>query len=256
MSDFLNYIDSTLKKLNGENKEIYLCGDFNIDLLKINSNENYLSFYNLLTCYSLLPFIIHPTRVAEGQIPSLIDNIFSNNINDFVVSGNIYFQLSEHFSQFGSVNRGKIDYKKITMFGRDYSTFKEDQYRDDVSIQPWLATSDIECNDSNILTSDFVWRLDGCTNRHVPVKKLSSKEIKLKLKPWITNEIRKLMSVRDRLNKRKHREPTNVTVSSAYKRARNRVKNEIFKSKREYQKSYFIKHNSDIKKKLGKESET
>ena len=37
MSDFPNYIDSTLETLNGENKEIYLCGDFDIDLLKIQN---------------------------------------------------------------------------------------------------------------------------------------------------------------------------------------------------------------------------
>ena len=156
MSNFLNYMDSTLKTLTDENKEIYLCGDFNIDLLKINSNINYLSFYNLLNSYAILPFIIHPTRVVEGQIPSLIENIFSNNINDFVISGNIYFQLSEHFSQFASVNRGKIDYKKITMFGCDYSTFKNDQHRDDVSIEPWMATCNNKCNDTNVLTSGFI----------------------------------------------------------------------------------------------------
>ena len=75
MSNFLNYMDTTLKTLTDENKEIYLCGDFNIDLLKINSNSNYLSFYNLLNSYAILPFIIHPTRVVEGQVPSLIENI-------------------------------------------------------------------------------------------------------------------------------------------------------------------------------------
>ncbi len=244
MTNFLNYMDSCLKILSDENKEIYLCGDFNIDLLKIDSNKTYMSFYNLLNCNGLLPFIIHPTRVVEGQIPSLIDNIFSNNITNFVVSGNVYFKLSEHFSQFASINRGKIDLKKITMFGRDYSNFSDDRYRDDVSIQRWMSN----CVDPNILMSDFVWRLDGCTERHAPTKKLSQKDIKLRLKPWITNEIRKLMRIRDRLFARKKREPANVTVLNAYKRVRNKVKNEILKSKRKYHKSYFEKHNNDMKK--------
>ena len=66
MSNFLNYMDSSLKTLTNENKEIYLCGDFNIDLLKINTNLSYLSFYNLLNSYAILHFIIHPTRVVEG----------------------------------------------------------------------------------------------------------------------------------------------------------------------------------------------
>ena len=228
MSNFLNYIDSCLKILSDENKEVYLCGDFNIDLLQIDSNKCYMSFYNLLNCNGLLPLIIHPSRVVEGQKPSLIDNIFCNNIDNFVISGNIYFKLSEHFSQFASVNRGKIDVKKIVMFGRDYKNFSSEDYRDDVSLQQWMSTSD----DPNILMSDFVWRLDGSTERHAPTKKLSHEEVKLRLKPWITNNIQKLMRIRDRLHARKKREPNNERVSNAYKRMRNKVKNEIFKSKR------------------------
>ena len=104
------------------------------------------------------------------------------------------------------------------------------------------------CVDPNILMSDFVWRLDGCTERHAPTKKLSQKDIKLRLKPWITNEIRKLMRIRDRLFARKKSEPANVTVLNAYKRVRNKVKNEILKSKRKYHKSYFEKYNNDMKK--------
>ena len=35
--------------------------------------------------------------MVEGKVPSLIDDIFSNNITDIVLSGNICMQLSEHF---------------------------------------------------------------------------------------------------------------------------------------------------------------
>ena len=167
VSNFLTYMETILKKVTDENKELYICGDFNIDILKIESVESYLTFYNLLTCHNLLPFIIHPSRVVEGQIPSLIDNIFSNNFQKNVLCGNIYLTLSEHFSQFASVVRDKIDVRKVNMFGRDYSKFTENLFRDDVSIQAWKRDS----TDPNILMSDFVWRLDGCPERHAPTKK-------------------------------------------------------------------------------------
>ena len=127
-NDFYNYLDSTLKKLDDENKEIYICGDFNIDLLKMNDVHSYLEFFNLLSCYRLLPFIVHPTRVVDRQVPSLIDNIFSNNLSDVVHSGNIYLTLSEHFSQFASVKHEKIDVRKIDMYGRDFSKFSESKF--------------------------------------------------------------------------------------------------------------------------------
>ena len=244
MDDFLLYMENVLKQCQEENKELYICGDFNIDLLKIDSVGSYLKFYNILNTHGLLPFIIHPSRVVEGQIPSLIDNIFSNNYQQYILSGNIYLTLSEHFSQFASVIREKIDVRKISMFGRNYSKFSEDHFRDDVSIQRWKQDS----NDANILMSDFIWRLDGCAERHAPIKKLSPPEIKLRLNPWMTPEILKLIRVRDRLFARKKREPDNDLVKVTYNRVRNIVSRKILKSKRDHHKSYFETHNNNIKK--------
>ena len=69
-------------------------------------------FFNLLCSYGFLPHIIQPTRVTENT-PTVIDNIFSNNIQDDIMSANILLTLSEHFSQFVSVKREKIDLKSI-----------------------------------------------------------------------------------------------------------------------------------------------
>ena len=246
LEEFMSYLEPILKKLSDENKEIIICGDFNVDLLKINNPRysSYLNFYNLLTSNGLLPLIVHPTRIVDGQTPSLIDNIFSNNISDFVTSGNIYLTLSEHLSQFASINRGKVDVKKIEMYGRDYSKFTDDAFRDDVSIQPWLD----QTNDPNLLMADLVWRLDGCTERHAPMKKLSPRETKLKLKPWINRDIQKLIRVRDKLFARKKRQPDNERVRQAYNTVRNRVTHAIFKSKKEHYKSYFEEQKTNIKK--------
>ena len=79
INEFNKYLDSTLSKLVKEKKEIYICGDFNIDLLRMNDFETHLEFYTLLNSHGLLPFIVQPSRVVSNQIPSLIDNIFSTN---------------------------------------------------------------------------------------------------------------------------------------------------------------------------------
>ena len=44
--DFNKYMDATLDKLVKERKEIYICGDFNIDLLKLNEIDNHMDFYS------------------------------------------------------------------------------------------------------------------------------------------------------------------------------------------------------------------
>ena len=98
---------------------------------------------------------------------TIVDNIFTNNMANKILSGNIITDFSDHYSQFVSVSRDKIDYKSIKMFKRDYSKFSEESFRDDV----------------NEKFNDSYFKLEGCVERHAPLKKLTPKEIKLENKP-------------------------------------------------------------------------
>ena len=69
-------METTLNKLANENKDIYICGDFNTDLLKIDKNVNYKKFYEQLCSYGLLPQIIQPTRITDTSA-IIVDNIFT-----------------------------------------------------------------------------------------------------------------------------------------------------------------------------------
>ena len=184
--EFFQYLDETLSKLVKENKELYLCGDFNFD----NTDHFTLHFFNLLCCYGLMPHILQPTRATENTA-TVIDNIFSNNIEDEIFSGNILIIFSEHFSQFTSVSREKIDLKKLNILQRDYSSFSGESFRNDVSVQNWSYS----LNNVDDLFRDFYHKLVGCVNRHAPMKKLTPREIKIKDKPWINEEIAKLIKL-------------------------------------------------------------
>ena len=127
---FLGYLEICLNKLSNENKEVYLCGD----LLKLHGVNNYKKFYELTSSYGYLPQILQPTRI-QGDSATIIDNIFTNICDRKIESGNIITDFSDHYSQFVSVKGEKLDFKNITMFKRNYSTFSEDSFRDDISIQ-------------------------------------------------------------------------------------------------------------------------
>ena len=243
--EFFQYLDLTLSKISKENKEIYICGDFNMNLLNSDSNTHCSNFYNLLNSSGFLPLILHPSRVVEGQNPSLIDNIFSNSTSNVILSGNIYFQLSEHFSQFASIQHDKIDVKNVDMYARNYAHYSDEQFRDLVSIQVWHHTN---VNDVNFLAGDFVWKLDSCAESVAPVEKLKPKQVKLRLKPWISYDLQKLIKVRDNLFARKKRQPENLHVRQTYNKARNRVTRELKKSKVDYHKKNFESLTMSIKK--------
>ena len=69
----------------------------------------------------------------------------------------------------------------------EYKNFK-DLFLADFSIQNW---SDLENQniDSCEKFNDFLWRVNCCVNRHAPMKRMRKNQIKLYLKPWITNRI-------------------------------------------------------------------
>jgi len=120
-SNFLEYLESSLGTLAKENKEVYICGDFNSDLLKIEVCSNYKHFYNLLVNFGFFPCISKPTRI-QGNTATVIDNIFSNTSVPDSLCGNILTDFSDHFSQFLSVKTEKLDPKKGIYLKRDYST--------------------------------------------------------------------------------------------------------------------------------------
>ena len=54
IDEFISYFNKCRSNLNKENKEAYISGDFNIDLLKYESNPKYREFYNLVTANGFL----------------------------------------------------------------------------------------------------------------------------------------------------------------------------------------------------------
>ena len=88
--DFKNtYLQNTLEKLSYENKDIILMGDFNNDILKYDTNNNSATFLDMMYENFLLPYISSPTRVTAIS-QTLIDSIFSNIIEDEIISGNMH----------------------------------------------------------------------------------------------------------------------------------------------------------------------
>jgi len=94
-----------LNKLNKENKDVYIAGDFNIDLLKYDTNNKYQEFYNLMTSSGFLPMILQPTRITSETM-TIIDNIYTNTFTSDSISGNILLEIADHLSQFIIVQKG------------------------------------------------------------------------------------------------------------------------------------------------------
>lgn len=74
-------------------------GDFNIDLLKLDLNDNSNSFINLMFSSSFYPTISKPTRITKSTA-TLIDNIFSNTFEEECKTGLLLTDLSNDLPVF------------------------------------------------------------------------------------------------------------------------------------------------------------
>ena len=78
MDSFMENYTTFLQKLG--NKRVFICGDFNIDLIKSQQNNDTNNFLDMIYSYGQHPLITLPTRITNKS-SSAIDHIFTNILN-------------------------------------------------------------------------------------------------------------------------------------------------------------------------------
>ena len=72
-----------------------MCGDYNIDLLKIKTKNHFTDYFDELVTKGFFPKITLPTRIGERS-SSLIDNIVTNDTEEKETTGILLNHLSDH----------------------------------------------------------------------------------------------------------------------------------------------------------------
>ena len=241
-TSFSDNLNKTLDTIKNENKTIVITGDFNYDLLKIDHEPYAKQFIETLYNYQYQPCILEPTRIINGNRPSLIDNIFLNTIDNNVVSGNITSPISDHLPNFLVLNNASDRIKLAKKEARNYSKFDQEAYNRDVEQIQLLQDIDIDK-----AFDDFQDKFTNIINKHAPMKFLSKNELKWKQKPWINRHIQSLIKEKNRAY-RKYISTKKTFWFEKFKALRNLIKKDIFKAKKNYYKKYFQQHQHDSKK--------
>jgi endonuclease/exonuclease/phosphatase family metal-dependent hydrolase len=85
--------------ISKENKLCYLMGDFNLDLMKYHCHHFTSEFLDIMYSNMFFPLITRPTRITSNTA-TLIDNIFSNHLENFSFSGLLFTDISDHLPIF------------------------------------------------------------------------------------------------------------------------------------------------------------
>ena len=92
------YLQNPLDTLAFENKDIFLMGDFNINVLVYDNSKDSQDFLDRMHSNFLLPNFSSPYRVPPRS-QTLTGNIFSNKIEADSSSGNITTKtISDHYA--------------------------------------------------------------------------------------------------------------------------------------------------------------
>ena len=73
----------------------YILGDFNADLIKVGTQAQTSKFLGGLTCRGFYPLVSLPSRITESTA-TLIDNIFTKNVDCQIASGLVMVVVSDH----------------------------------------------------------------------------------------------------------------------------------------------------------------
>lgn len=242
--DYYNKFLDMLNHVTSEGKEVILLGDLNFNYY---NDASYRTLSSIETMYDMKQLVTSSTRIyakanTKGEIyfkESLIDIILSTMPDHHISTNVIKCTLSDHF-----LIKTKLNIRPYkthnTVSYRDFSTFKEDDFINDI----------VNCDDLKkifrITDTDSAWnifksKLSEICNSHAPVK---IRRVRSKSCPWMTKDILNLIYKRD-LALRKFWTSKNLTDHNNYKSLRNQVTSLIRNTKRQYYENQFRAHNND-----------
>ena len=124
MKDVMDFLNSTIEKIDREKKFCIILGDFNLELLKQDSHSDTDNFLNTLGSFNFLPHILQPTRITDRS-QTLIDNICFNSLEHLALSGNIIYDLTDHLPNFLIIKKFTSLPNNVKIYKRDYYYFDE-----------------------------------------------------------------------------------------------------------------------------------
>ena len=150
---FSKNLEELMIKVHNENKYVYMMGDYNINLLNVDNHLPTSEFLDTLFSYSFYPLINKPTRV-KGDSATLIDNIFSNNMDiNNLSNGIFYVDISDHFPIFTITSNTRIKPAPVTITRRIFSTNNIDNFVNRLKNVNWLSV--LSCDECQSAFTNF-----------------------------------------------------------------------------------------------------
>ena len=251
---FINEFTDLLIVLRARSKSVFLCGDYNIDLLKINANDNFNIFYENVISSSFIPSITLPTRICDTT-STLIDNIYTNSVDKICTSGILIRPISDHQMYFCMINSN-------TCHSEQTKKFIEVEVCDHESIQSFVT----EISNANIYDKlqknlntnpnhNYEILLKHLLNaklKHIPKKVKNFNKRRHSKEKWMTKELLQEIVTKNKMYvtwKTTSVDHINYEqIKQRFKSYEKIVKKDIKEAKQRYFDQIFTAYKNDMKK--------
>ena len=245
IDNFVGDFNPILNKINQENKINFIMGDFNIDLLKDDTDRATHDYLDLIYSHSLIPSIHKPTRITE-ETATIIDNILTNYDRD-VNSRIVLTDISDHLPTIVTTNcavpnksnNNKYVHKRLLTDG---NVSKLKQKLSNIEWDNVLQGDNVN-DDYEMFLKTFTETYNDC----IPIKKCVFNKKKDPKSPWITRGLLKSINTKNKLYKEFINNPTQQRTHK-FKTYRNKLHGLIRKSKRDYMHKRFEQIKGNMKK--------
>lgn len=254
---FIQEFSQVLEKLKHYKNETYIAGDFNLDLLEINSDDKVQNFFNTFMSHSFIPTATMPTRFPPPNIKnskqiktSLLDNIYVKmNHYESNTPGILSTKQSDHFPVFVLGNKIKQkEPRNKTVTYRNFSHINVQTFKNELEKIDWTqVTLQPDANSAYNLFHN-VYQI--IYDRNFPEITSKFNKYTHKTNPWVTKGIMKSILFRDNLHaflRSIKDENLKEETSKYYKRYNNTLTYVIRKSKSLHYTNLLEKTKGDMK---------
>ena len=218
-------------------------GDFNINLLNIDTHLPSSEFIESFYSFGIFPLINKPTRVTDNST-TLIDNIFSNEVlNENMINGIFYTKITDHFPIF-SINCNKVIEKpKLVRKARSYSKKNIELFEQKLQGNKFHDVTEIL--DGKNAFDTFYKRFCLLYEECFPIKQV--KQGYKNKKGWLTEGLKKSIKKKNSLYIRTKRSPTSEN-NQLYKTYKTNLNKLLRIEERKYYADLLESNKSNLKK--------
>ncbi len=208
---FSSTLMDTIDIIESERKHCIIMGDFNINLLQYNNNDKTTNYVDNILAQGFVPLIHYPTRVTPTTA-TLIDHMYSNNMNKNSVSGIIITDVADHFGTFhliDSKTAQQVDKcKEIRIHSeKNIEYFNQCLEHTDFRTVKHIASPDDAYN-------TFLKLYKCAYDKAFPIVKSKINKKYIKKEPWMTSGLLISSQTKSKLFKKKLTKPTQINIAN------------------------------------------